>query len=336
MPSGAGASGASHASVQALRSMRAGLPVSDRERRVSRRAGREELLLHGRRGLGLVGGEPHRAAPHALGAERQRRRHLPAGGDAAGGEHRRRRHRVDDLRHQHHGGDLAGVTAALGALRDDEVDAGLLVRDRVIDATGERRHRDARRVRPLDQPRRRRAERRGDQRRRRVRSDTSISGAMLFGSTRMLRGRAARARRLAPAAAARRSARAARRSTRGARRAAARADSRRVEAALLGAHVLARDQQVDAERAALGLLADPRRGRRRAARACGRRRRARRGRRRCVTAATTSRQWVKAKIGKSIPSMALARVCILGVKRAERPAGVKEPGALSQTGGMTR
>ena len=35
-----------------------------------------------------MGGQPHRAAPHALGAERQRRRHLAPACDAAGGEHR--------------------------------------------------------------------------------------------------------------------------------------------------------------------------------------------------------------------------------------------------------
>jgi hypothetical protein len=43
-------------------------------------------------------------------------------------EHRRRRDRVDDLGPEHHAADVARVAAALGALRDDDVDAGRLVR----------------------------------------------------------------------------------------------------------------------------------------------------------------------------------------------------------------
>ena len=47
----------------------------------------QELLLHRRRRLGLLGGEPHRAAPHAVGAERHAGRELATPADAAGGEH---------------------------------------------------------------------------------------------------------------------------------------------------------------------------------------------------------------------------------------------------------
>jgi hypothetical protein len=50
----------------------------------------------------------------------------PAVDDAAGGHHRDPvADRVDDLGHQGHGGDLAGVASRLGALGDDEVAAGL-------------------------------------------------------------------------------------------------------------------------------------------------------------------------------------------------------------------
>ena len=43
---------------------------------------------------------------------------------AARGEHRGGRHGVDDLGHEHHGGDLAGVAPGLGALGHDDVHAG--------------------------------------------------------------------------------------------------------------------------------------------------------------------------------------------------------------------
>src|SRR5439155_25804504 len=86
--------------------------------------GGQELLLDDRVGLGFGGGEPHRPRPHALGAQRHRRRHLAAPGDAPGGQYRQGRHGVDDLGDEHHGGDLAGVAAGLVALGHDDVDAG--------------------------------------------------------------------------------------------------------------------------------------------------------------------------------------------------------------------
>ena len=57
-----------------VRSIRAGFPVSERDRTVSLELGGEELLLHRRVGLGLLGREPDRPAPHAFGAERAGRR----------------------------------------------------------------------------------------------------------------------------------------------------------------------------------------------------------------------------------------------------------------------
>ena len=125
MPSGSGLSARSHSSVHAVRSMRAGLPVNDRDRTVS-----DELAA---RNLSLTTGsvsassvvshtEPHHTP---FGAQRQRGGDLAAPGDATRGQHRHRGHRVDDLGNQHHRRNLAGVTTGFGALGDDQVDAGL-------------------------------------------------------------------------------------------------------------------------------------------------------------------------------------------------------------------
>ena len=118
--------------------MRAGLPVHERERTVS-------LLVAWKYASSCAGDasasstrEPDRAGPHALRAHRERRRDLAAAADAARGEHRRRRHRVDHLGPQHHRADLAGVAAALGALRDDDVDARRLVLQRLVGAAAQR------------------------------------------------------------------------------------------------------------------------------------------------------------------------------------------------------
>ena len=51
---------------------------------------------------------------------------LPAA-DAAGREDGQRRHGVDRFGREHHGRDLAGVSARLVALRDDDVDARVRV-----------------------------------------------------------------------------------------------------------------------------------------------------------------------------------------------------------------
>ena len=118
----------------------------------------EELLLHHRMGLGLVGRQPHRSAPHALGAERHRRRHLPAATDAAGAEHRDVADGVDDLGDQHHRADLAGVPAGLAALGDDHVDAGVDVALGVLGGARQRADRAAFLLDAFDHVRRRRAE----------------------------------------------------------------------------------------------------------------------------------------------------------------------------------
>ena len=110
-------------------------------------------------GLGLVGGEPHRAAPHALGAERHRRRHLTAAADAAGTQHRNAADGIDDLGDQHHRPDLAGVAAGFAALGDDHVDTGVDVTLGVLGRTGEGADGAALLLDAVDHVRRGRAER---------------------------------------------------------------------------------------------------------------------------------------------------------------------------------
>jgi hypothetical protein len=114
-------------------------------------------------GLGLLGGQPDRAAPDALGAEGEGRSHLATVPDAASGQHRDRAYGIDDLGDQHHRGDRARVPAGLVALRDHQVDARLDVTPRVLDGARQRRHLDAVLAAHLDHPGRRRPERRGDQ-----------------------------------------------------------------------------------------------------------------------------------------------------------------------------
>ena len=64
--------------------------------------------------------------PHAVGTERERGGEAAPVEDAAGGDHGHAvADRVDDLRDERHRRDLSGVPAGLGALRDDEVAAGL-------------------------------------------------------------------------------------------------------------------------------------------------------------------------------------------------------------------
>ena len=168
MPSGSGLPGASHASVQSLRSMRHGLPVNERLRTVSRDAGLDVGVLLHRRVLGLLDHQPLRAGPRALAAERERGRDLRAVADAARGEHRHRRDLLDDLRPQHDRADLAAVAAALAALGDDDVDPGVRVLARLVRRAAQRGDLAARGVDVLDHVRRRGAERVGDERHLRV------------------------------------------------------------------------------------------------------------------------------------------------------------------------
>ena len=116
--------------------------------------------------LVLLGAQPDRPGPHALGAERQRGRDLPARADAAGAEHGYvGADRVHDVGRQHHRRHLAGVAAGLVALRDDDVDAVGDVAERVLGGAGQRGDLDAVLVALLDHVDRRRAERVGDQHR---------------------------------------------------------------------------------------------------------------------------------------------------------------------------
>ena len=72
--------------------------------------------------------------PDAVGTECQRRGKAAAIEDAPGGHDRYLvTHRVDDLGNEGKGGNLPGVAAGLGALRDDEVAAGLHGAHGVID-----------------------------------------------------------------------------------------------------------------------------------------------------------------------------------------------------------
>ena len=88
-------------------------------------------------GLGLLDGQPEGAGPDALGPHGQSGHDLAAGADAAGGQDGEGGDGVDDLGPEHEGADLTGVAAALGALADDEVEAGLLVVQRMLDRAGQ-------------------------------------------------------------------------------------------------------------------------------------------------------------------------------------------------------
>ena len=84
-----GESGRSHASVHSVRSWRAGLPLSARERTVCDDVGLEHLLDDQRRHVALGDRQPDRTRPRALRAHRERRRDLRAVRDPARREHRR-------------------------------------------------------------------------------------------------------------------------------------------------------------------------------------------------------------------------------------------------------
>jgi hypothetical protein len=97
----------------------------------------------------------------------QGRGHLPAGADASGRQHRglmaKGAQSVDDFRPQHHRPDLAGVSAGLMALRDDDVDTVVDMALCVFGAAGQRGHRYAHLMGLVDDILRRRAEGVGDQ-----------------------------------------------------------------------------------------------------------------------------------------------------------------------------
>ena len=102
---------------------------------------------------GLLGGQEPRADVGAGGSEQQHRREAPAVGDAPGREHRYRRHRVDDLRNERECADAGrhALTARLGALRDDQVDAALGRSMRLRDGMHLLDHPGPGRASPVDQ-----------------------------------------------------------------------------------------------------------------------------------------------------------------------------------------
>jgi len=120
------------------------------------------VALRGRR-LGFLHRQPDRPRPHALCAHGKRRGDLTAGPDAASGEDRGGRDRVDHLRPEDDAADVAGVPAALGALRHDDVDAGVTMGARLPRRSAERRHQATGLVDAVDHVRGRRAERVRDQ-----------------------------------------------------------------------------------------------------------------------------------------------------------------------------
>jgi hypothetical protein len=100
-------------------------------------------------GARLVGGDEARPHPHALRAERERRREPPAVHDGAGGQHGD----VDgihDLGHQGEGRHAPGVSARLGALGHHHVAARALGRHGVAHLSTQAHHQQARLVAALD------------------------------------------------------------------------------------------------------------------------------------------------------------------------------------------
>lgn len=110
--------------------------------------------------LAFAGAQPDGAAPHALRAQRQAGGDLAATGNAASGQHRHFASAgFNHLGHQHHGGDLAGVAAGLGALGDDHIDPGLHMAGRVVGLAAHRADHDLALAQQGDYIRRGRAQR---------------------------------------------------------------------------------------------------------------------------------------------------------------------------------
>ena len=180
-----GESGRSHASVHSVRSWRAGLPRQRARTHGLRRVGREQLLDHERRHVALGHRQPDRARPRTLRAHRERGRDLRAVRDAAGREHRASGATASITSgHSTTERDLAGVPAGLGALRDDDVDADLLVLLRVPRAARERGDQHLVVVARLDDVLGRRAERVDEQRRRVLERDVELRAARWRRSSR--------------------------------------------------------------------------------------------------------------------------------------------------------
>ncbi len=170
-----GLSGArSQASVQTERSCRAGLPVRPFERIASR----EDAAIIFSRKISVVSAstvashtEPVQApaAPIAMQAAICRPVMMPPAA-----QHRHVADlldRLDHLRHQHHGRDLAAMAAGLGALHHEDVDAGRDLAQRVLLGADEGGDRHAVLPAHLDHRLRRHAQRIGDQPDRMVEGD---------------------------------------------------------------------------------------------------------------------------------------------------------------------
>ena len=108
--------------VHSLRTTRHGLAGVGAGMTVPSSAGGEQRLLVAVDGARLGRGDEAGADPHAVGAERERGGEAAAVEEPAGGDDGDLvADRVDDLRHERHRRDRAGVPAGLGALGDDEV-----------------------------------------------------------------------------------------------------------------------------------------------------------------------------------------------------------------------
>ena len=105
-------------------------------------AHRQNGVLVGLAGMGLIRCDEARAHPHADTAERQRRRQ-PAAIEQPAGRHHRHVHGIHHLRPQCHRGHRAGVPAGLGTLCDHHVAAGFRRLDGVAHIAGHAHHHHA-------------------------------------------------------------------------------------------------------------------------------------------------------------------------------------------------
>ena len=137
--------------------------ASGRAHGVPRRRG-QHLGHRVRRGLGFLGGQPHRPGPRAGRTDSHHPGHLPTGDDAAGGQHRHRTvDGLENLRDDDERADLAAVPTGLGALRDDQVNARGDLLDGVLLGSDQRRDGDATFLARLDHVVRRYPQRIGDE-----------------------------------------------------------------------------------------------------------------------------------------------------------------------------
>jgi hypothetical protein len=150
----------------------------------------DDGLLVARRRAGLLGAHEARADPDGLRAERERHGEAAAVENAAGGNDGNGRvgergaaaaAEVDDDRNEDRGGDVAGVAAALAALRANDVGAG---GERLLDVLGRADHvhvGDAGGVQLVDRPARRHADGRDEELGARLNDNVNQLGQFAFG-----------------------------------------------------------------------------------------------------------------------------------------------------------